>query len=150
MDIIDKLISAEFVDLGFAAWESGKGLQINNLHLLDNEAPGVYIMHHAGLIQKVGKSSASLRRRLAGYRRFDRDALACREIGKDKSSQKQRRAMERLALPGLSVLALQVEVTTKYIAGLGIDVKVVSFDPHDFEKKLIYMLKADHPLEFGK
>ena len=150
MDIFKKLLSAGFVDLGFAAWERGKGLQINNLHILNNEAPGVYIIHHAGLIQKVGKSSSCLRRRLAGYRLFDRDALACSEIGVDKSSQKQRRAIERLSLPGLSVLALQVEVSTRHILSLGIDVKVVSFDPHDYEKKLIFMLKSDHPLAFGK
>lgn len=150
MGIFDKLTDAQFIDLGFAYWESGKGLQINNLELLNSDAPGVYVMHHGGRIQKVGKSSASLRNRLNGYRTYDVDKLACSENGRDKSSQKQRKAMERLKLPGLFVLALQVEVSKFIIPGIGLEVKRTSFDPHDFEKQLLRLVKAEkHPLEFG-
>ena len=136
--------------MSFAAWESGRGLQIKNLDKLNDEAPGVYVMHHEKRIQKIGKSSASLRRRLTNYRFFDRENLASPEVKGDKSSQKQRRAIERLALPGLSVLAFQVELSSVVIPSLGIDVKKASFDPHDLEKKLINLLKAEHPLEFGR
>ena len=110
----------------------------------------MYVMHHEKRIQKIGKSSASLRRRLTNYRFFDRENLASPEVKGDKSSQKQRRAIERLALPGLSVLAFQVELSSVVIPSLGIDVKKASFDPHDLEKKLINLLKAEHPLEFGR
>ena len=81
---------------------------------------------------------------------FDRENLAGPEVKGDKSSQKQRKAIERLALPGLSVLALQVELSSKVMPSLGIDVKIADFDPHDLEKKLINLLKAEHPLEFGR
>jgi hypothetical protein len=150
MDIFEKLIASGFIDLGFAAWESGRGLQIKNLEKLNEEAPGVYVMHHEGVIHKIGKSSASLRRRLAGYRRFDTDYLACAELGRDKSSQKQRSAIEELALPGLSVLALPAKLSTEPIPSLGIEVKMASFDPHDYEKKLIHLVKDKHPLKFGR
>ena len=150
MDIFEKLIASGFIDLGFAAWESGKGLQIQNLEKLNEEAPGVYVMYHEGAIYKIGKSSASLRRRLTGYRRFDADYLACAERGRDKSSQKQRSAISEFSLPGLSVLALQAKLLTKTIPSLGIEVKMASFDPHDYEKKLIDILKDRHPLRFGR
>ena len=150
MDIFKKLADAGFKDLGFAAWEDGKGLQINNLDLIDADAPGVYVMHHNGVIHKIGKSSASLRKRLSNYRFFDKDTLACPDKGIDKSSQKQRKAIKRLSLQGLSVLALEVEIYMKRIPELEIDVKVASFDPHDLEKKLILLVKAEHELEFGK
>lgn len=150
MDIFDALKKVGFIDLGFAAWESGKGLQILNLDKLNEEAPGVYVMHHEGAIYKIGKSSASLRRRLTGYRRFDTDYLACAERGRDKSSQKQRSAIEEFALPGLSVLALPAKVSIEPIPSLGIEVKMASFDPHDYEKKLIDLVKDKHPLKFGR
>lgn len=150
MDIFEKLIASGFIDLGFAAWESGRGLQIKNLDKLNDEAPGVYVMHHEKRIQKIGKSSASLRRRLTNYRSFDRENLASPEVKGDKSSQKQRKAMERLNLPGFSVLALQVELSSKVMPSLGIDVKIANFDPHDLEKKLIKLVEAEHPLEFGR
>ena len=150
MDIFRKLADAGFKDLGFAAWEDGKGLQINNLDLINANAPGVYVMHHNGIIYKIGKSSASLRKRLSDYRFFDKDKLACPDKGIDKSSQKQRRVIKRLSLKGFSILALEVDIYIKTIPELGIDVKVASFDPHDFEKKLILLVKAEHKLEFGK
>jgi hypothetical protein len=150
MDIFEKLIAAGFIDLGFAPWESGRGLQIKNLDKLNDEAPGVYVMHHEKRIQKIGKSSASLRRRLTNYRFFDRENLAGSEVKGDLSSKKQRKAIEGLALPGLSVLALQVELSSAAIPSLGLDVKKASFDPHDLEKKLIILLKAEHPLKFGR
>ena len=149
MDIFKKLANAGFKDLGFAVWEHGKGLQIKNLDLINANAPGVYVMHHNNLIQKVGKSSASLRKRLSGYRFFDKDRLACPDKGIDKTSQKQRKSVKDLSLPGLSVLAFEVEFHTRNIPELGIDVAVASFDPHDFEKKLLSLVRADHPLRFG-
>lgn len=149
MDIFTKLANAGFKDLGFAPWEDGRGLQIGNLHLISEHAPGVYVMHYNNVIQKVGKSSASLRKRLSNYSFFDRDKLACPEMGADKSSQKQRQAIKDLAIPGLFVLALEVEIYTRHIPELGIAVKVANFDAHDFEKNLIRMVKADHPLKFG-
>jgi hypothetical protein len=150
MNIFDGLAKVGFIDLGFAPWKSGEGLQIQNLEKLNDEAPGVYVMHYEGVIYKVGKSSASLRRRLTGYRRFDRDYLACPEQGRDKSSQKQRSAIKEFSLPGLSVLALQAKLSTDNIPILGIEVKMTSFDPHDYEKKLIDILKDKHPLKFGR
>ena len=150
MDIFEKLTGAGFIDLGFAPWESGKGLQIQNLHELHDEAPGVYVMHYEGRIHKVGKSSASLKRRLLGYSKFDRDRLAHAETGSDRSSRKQRSAIERLAVPGFHVLALQADICERNLPGLGFPVKISSFDAHDLERKVIKLVKADdHKLEFG-
>ncbi len=149
-ELIERLPAAGFIDLGFAAWETGKGLQVRNLHLLNSETPGVYVMHHEGNIQKIGKSSASLVNRLRGYRGFDKDSLSHPEFGTDMSSRRQRKVVSQFALPGLTVLALQVEILQCYIDALGFSVKRCSFDPHDLEKKLVKVAIAlGHPLAFG-
>ena len=144
MNIFQKLKDANFIDLGFAVWESGKGLQIQNLDFLDKEAPGVYVMHYNKLIQKVGKSSASLVSRLSGYRGFDKDSRL-----HDRSSKKQRQFVQKWSIPGLYVMALQPTVSIYTIPGLEFTSKCMSFDPHDLEKNLKKICKIEHPLEFG-
>lgn len=153
MEFIEILLRSGFVDLGFAEWESGRGLQIQNLDVLDPDAPGVYVMHHEGSVQKVGKSSASLKQRLLGYRRFDRESLAGPGQSADKSSQKQRRAISELSISGLSVLTMQCLVKELIIPVINIRTQSLSFDPHDLEKKLLRHLRKDktgrHSLSFG-
>ena len=150
MDIISKLKSAGFIDLGFAKWEKGQGLQIPNLDQLQEDAPGVYVMHHEGRIQKVGKSNASLRKRLLGYRNFDTERLANSENGTDSSSIHQRKAIEKMATNGLSVLALPAKISADVFPPFDFEVKKTNFEPHDLEKKLIKLVKNEnHPLEFG-
>lgn len=148
--LLQKAVNTGFIDLGFAEWIPQKGLQIKNLETLDPDAPGVYIMHHEGKIQKVGKSSASLFRRLTGYKRFDSDRLAHPVTGTDKTSQRQRSAIDKFGLPGLTVWVLQAEMGLTEFKELGITTRTASFDSHELEKKLLELAKLEgHPLEFG-
>ena len=148
--IIQRALDSNFVDLGFAPWVPGEGLQIQNLDKLDEHNPGVYIMHSDNQIQKIGKSSASLHKRLEGYRRFDLDRLAHPETGRDKTSQRQRRAIEEEGLDGLYVLAIQPEQTLIEYKKLGLFVRAFSFDAHHLEKQLIAKAKEEgNPLAFG-
>jgi len=148
--LLQKALNSGFTELGFAEWIPQKGLQIKNLDTLDPDAPGVYIMHHEGKIQKVGKSSASLLRRLTGYKRFDSDRLAHPITGTDRTSQRQRTAINKWGLPGLTVLVLQAELGLTEFKELGIITRTASFDSHELEKKLLELAKLEgHPLEFG-
>ena len=148
--LLQKARNSGFTELGFAEWVPGKGLQIQHLETLDPDAPGVYIMHDGGNIQKIGKSSASLYRRLNGYKRFDSDRLADPVTGIDKSSQGQRKAIDKLGLSGLTVLVLQAELGETEFTELGITTKTASFDSHELEKQLLELAKLEgHPLEFG-
>ena len=148
--LLQKAVISGFIDLGFAEWIPQKGLQIKKLEKLNEDAPGVYIMHHEGKIQKVGKSSASLMRRLAGYKRFDSDSLAHPINGTDRTSQRQRSAIAKWGLPGLNVLALQAKLGLTDFKELGITTRTASFDSHELEKKLIELAKMEgHPLDFG-
>lgn len=141
--LLENAVSEGFVDLGFAEWVPGKGLQINNLDRLDTEAPGIYIMHYKGHIHKVGKSSASLLNRLNGYKGFDRSKT-------DKSAEKQRLAIEKWDLPGMNVMVLQPKVTVTEFSMLGVETKAWSFDAHSLEKKIIKLAKDEnHKLDFG-
>lgn len=146
MKIVELFIQDGFVDLGFAPWESGKGLQVQNLDRLNKESPGVYIMHYDEKIQKIGKASASLFRRLNGYKGYDVPSRM-----NDKSSQKQRRFIEESGVPGLFVLAKQPDVEICHLNFLGCDFAKFSFDAHDLEKRLIDRFKIDlkHPMGFG-
>ena len=151
--LIKAALDTGFIDLGFAEWLPMKGLQIKNLEKLDQSASGVYIMHFDNKIQKIGKSSASLYRRLKGYARFDSDSLAHPETGSDKTSQRQRRAIAEAGLSGLYVLALQPDRTLRDFNMLQIKVQAFSFDAHSFEEKLIERARADasnNPLKFGR
>lgn len=116
MKIVELFIQDGFVDLGFAPWESGKGLQVPNLDLLNAENPGVYIMHYDEQIHKIGKASASLFRRLRGYKGYDVPSRMT-----DKSSQKQRAFIEDSGLAGLYVLAKQPAVKICHLKSLGCD-----------------------------
>jgi len=49
--LLEKAIKSGFLDLGFAEWVPNKGLQIQNLEKLNEDAPGVYIMHYKDQIQ---------------------------------------------------------------------------------------------------
>jgi hypothetical protein len=49
--LLEKAIKSGFLDLGFAKWVPNKGLQIQNLEKLNEDAPGVYIMHYKDKIQ---------------------------------------------------------------------------------------------------
>jgi len=49
--LLEKAIKSGFLDLGFAEWVPNKGLQIQNLEKLNEDAPGVYIMHYKDKIQ---------------------------------------------------------------------------------------------------
>lgn len=120
---------------------------------IDQSASGVYIMYFDNKIQKIGKSSASLYRRLKGYARFDSDSLAHPDTGSDKTSQRQRRAIAEAGLSGLYVLALQPDRTQLDFNMLQIKVQAFSFDAHSFEEKLIERARADasnNPLKFGR
>jgi hypothetical protein len=44
--LLEKAVKSGFLDLGFAEWLPKKGLQIQNLDKLNEDAPGVYIMHY--------------------------------------------------------------------------------------------------------
>jgi len=151
--LIKAALDTGFIDLGFAEWLPIKGLQIKNLEKLDQSASGVYIMHFDNKIQKIGKSSASLYRRLKGYARSDSDSLAHPVTGSDKTSQRQRKAIAEAGLSGLYVLALQPNRTLLDFNMLQIkEVQVLSFDAHSFEQKLIRRARADvsnNPLKFG-
>ena len=148
--LLQKAINSEFIDLGFAEWIPTKGLQIKNLENLNEDAPGVYIMHYEGKIQKIGKSSASLFKRLSGYKRFDSESLAHPISGTDKTSQRQRSAVNKWKLPGLYVLALQAKLGLTNFKELGITTRTASFDAHELEKKLIELAKAEgHRMDFG-
>ena len=139
-ELIKKLKNEKFIDLGFANWISGKGLQIENLDCLEKGMPGVYVMHYDDIIQKIGKSSSDLHSRLKGYARFDK-------LKKDQSSIKQRKAIEELNIPGLYVLALQASRIGDYILN-GTNIPKFSFDAHYAEKTLKNMAKSDLKNEF--
>jgi hypothetical protein len=148
--LLQKAVKSGFLDLGFAEWVPKKGLQIQNLDKLNEDTPGVYIMHYKDKIQKVGKSNASLMKRLIGYKGFDSDRLAHPISGIDSSSQRQRAAISKCDLPGLNVLALQAQLGSVDFKELGIATRTISFDPHELEKQLIELAKREgHPMDFG-
>ncbi len=145
----------KFNDLGFARWIPRRGLQIQNLELLEPDSPGVYVMHDQGVIYKIGKSSVSLSRRLKRYKGFDSDRMT-HEITGDASSRKQRKAIKTYKLTGLHVHAVVAEKQNVSLGdGLGlmnldINLQRWSFDAHDLERKLLEIAKAEgHQFEFG-
>lgn len=151
VDMLLEKIKENWVSLGFAEWIDGQGLQIQNTHSIDSEASGVYVMvDENGLIQKVGKSSSSLKNRLSAYKGFDRGLDRSIEKGtrQDESSLRQRRAIKENNFRGFQVYFRASKVTEIEVDGF----KTVQaeFDAHNLESTIKSIAESEnHPLEFG-
>lgn len=148
-------ITENFKTAGYAEWIDNKGLQVDS-SCVDSDKSGVYVMiDSCDNIQKVGKSSASLKQRLNGYKSFDQSLQRVldrnangEKIRIDESSVRQRNSIKENGLNGLFVYFLEADNISTTVAGF--QTTTPSFDAHALEALLTSKAKdLGHPLSFG-
>ena len=149
MKILETLKN-NMVDNGWAEWVPGRGLQIDVGGVPD--LPGVYVMVDVyGKIQKVGKSTTSLKDRMRVYRGSDKTLEGMLSRGRSdycKSAMRHRIAIDELDAKGFFVYYIAAEEVLSDWAG--IEERGYSFDATSREKSIkAAAILENHPMCFG-